>query len=65
MWGVLAFLGVLLAVTIFVHPSMFRAEQQTVFGWFENDVYVGVLMVATHVAVLRRRGVALVASPAE
>jgi hypothetical protein len=45
---------------VFVYPSMFGPEQQTVFGWFENDVYVGLLMVATFLGVLRIRRVAVV-----
>ena len=29
------------------------------FGWFENDVYVGLLVVATYLGVLRLRRVTL------
>jgi hypothetical protein len=58
--AVLAYLAVLLGVSVFVYPSMFGPEQQTVFGWFENDVYVGLLMVATFLGVLRVRRVAVV-----
>ena len=56
---VLAFLAVVLAVAVFVYPSMFGPEQQTVFGWFENDAYVGLLVVATYLGVQRLRGVEL------
>ena len=38
----------------------FTAEKQTVFGWFENDVYVGLLVTAFVLQVLRLRGVSLV-----
>ncbi|TIC88880.1 hypothetical protein E8D34_04315 [Nocardioides sp. GY 10113] len=61
---VLAFLGVLLAISILVYPSMFGPEQQTTFGWIENDVYVGLLMIAGHLSVLRLRGVGIAAGPA-
>lgn len=56
---VLAFLAVVLAVAVLVYPSMFGPEQQTVFGWFENDAYVGLLVVATYLGVLRLRGIEL------
>jgi cell shape-determining protein MreD len=56
---VLGFLGVTLAVVVFVYPTMFGPEQQTVFGWFENDVYVGLLVTATYLGVQRLRGAAL------
>jgi hypothetical protein len=35
----------------------FTAEKQTVFGWFENHVYVGLLVTAFVLQVLRLRGV--------
>ncbi|GAA4474265.1 hypothetical protein GCM10023094_09530 [Rhodococcus olei] len=53
--GVLAYLVVLLAVSVFYYPTTFTAEKQTVFGWFENDVYVGLLMIATYLTVGRIR----------
>jgi len=52
---VLAFLFVVLAIGIFYYPTMFGPRQQTVFGWFENDVYLGLLVVATYLGVLRLR----------
>jgi hypothetical protein len=30
----------LLAIGVFYYPTTFTAERQTVFGWFENDVYL-------------------------
>lgn len=54
---VLVYLAVLLGVSVFVYPTTFGPEQQTVFGWFENDVYVGLLFVATCLAALRARRV--------
>ena len=56
---VLAFLALVLAVAVLVYPTMFGPEQQTVFGWFENDAYVGLLVVAAYLGVLRLRGVEL------
>ncbi len=56
---VLAVLAVLLVVSVFVYPTMFGPEQQTVFGWFENDVYVALLVVAAHLSVLRWRRVGI------
>ena len=56
--GVLAFLVVTLGISVFYYPTTFGPEQQTVFGWFENDVYVGLLVTATYLAVQRRRGTA-------
>ncbi|WP_027502460.1 hypothetical protein [Rhodococcus sp. UNC363MFTsu5.1] len=53
--GVLAYLVVLLAVSVFYYPTTFTVEKQTVFGWFENDVYVGLLMIATYLTVSRVR----------
>ena len=41
---------------MFYYPTTFGPEQQTVFGWFENDVYVGLLAVATYLGVQRWRG---------
>lgn len=55
----LAVVAVVLAVAVLVYPSMFGPEQQTLFGWFENDAYVGLLVVAGHLGVLRLRGVGL------
>lgn len=52
---VLALLAAVLGIALFHYPTMFGVEQQTVFGWFENDVYVGLLVVATYLGVLRLR----------
>jgi hypothetical protein len=55
-WGLLAFLlPVLLGVGIFVYPTVFTPQVQTPFGWFENDVYLGLLMVASYLTVQRLR----------
>jgi hypothetical protein len=34
------------AVAVLVYPQAFTPEHQTSFGWFENDVYTGLLLVA-------------------
>ena len=57
----LTFLGAVIAIGVFYYPtSPSAAEKQTVFGWFENDVYLGLLMVATYLGVQRWRGTSLV-----
>ena len=52
---VLAYLAIVLGIAFFYYPTVFGLEQQTVFGWFENDVYVGLLVTATYLGVLRLR----------
>lgn len=59
---VLGYLVTVLGIAFFYYPTTFGVEQQTVFGWFENDVYVGLLVVATYLGVLRLRRVTLTAA---
>jgi len=54
--AVLSFLASVLVIAVFYYPTTFGPEKQTVFGWFENDVYVGLLVVATYLGVHRWRG---------
>ena len=57
-WAQLTVLGYLVAVlgiAFFYYPTVFGLEQQTVFGWFENDVYVGLLVTATYLGAVRLR----------
>ena len=49
-------LPLLLAVGVLVYPTLFTAERQTTIGWFENDVYLGLLMTALYLTVQRLRG---------
>ncbi|WP_207010879.1 hypothetical protein [Nocardioides aromaticivorans] len=49
----LAYLVALLGVSVFYYPTTFTPEQQTTFGWFENDVYVGLLVLATYLTLER------------
>ena len=56
-WTAIGYLAVLLYVSVFFYPTTFTAQQQTTFGWFENDVYTGLLMIAFYLAVLRLRSV--------
>jgi peptidoglycan/LPS O-acetylase OafA/YrhL len=58
-WTVAAALTVLLAVALFLYPSTFTAAQQTTFGWFENDVYTGLLMLGLCLTVQNLRGTVL------
>ncbi|MGI5185640.1 hypothetical protein ACQEVZ_56290 [Dactylosporangium sp. CA-152071] len=53
--AVLAYLTALLAISVFYYPTTFGPRQQTTFGWFENDVYVGLLVTATYLGVQRLR----------
>ena len=52
---VLAYLATVLGIAFFYYPTVFGVEQQTVFGWFENDVYVGLLVTATYLGAVRLR----------
>ena len=52
---VLAYLVIVLGIAFFYYPTTFGPAQQTVFGWFENDVYVGLLVTATYLGALRLR----------
>ena len=54
-----AYLVALLGISVLYYPSTFGPEQQTVFGWVENDLYVGGLVVALYLGVLRLRGTRL------
>ncbi|MFC5004176.1 hypothetical protein ACFPIJ_40920 [Dactylosporangium cerinum] len=53
--SVLAYLAALLWISVFYYPTTFGPQQQTTFGWFENDVYVGLLVTATYLGVQRLR----------
>ncbi|GAA3221578.1 hypothetical protein [Actinocorallia longicatena] len=59
-WTVQIFLAVMLLISVFVYPQTFEPHQQTVFGWFENDVYVGLLILAAYLSTLRLRQVDVV-----
>jgi len=50
----------LIAVGIFYYPTVFPPSAQTTFAWFENDVYVGLLILAQYLCVQRLREVSLV-----
>ena len=47
----------LLAVGIFYYPTVFPPSAQTALAWFENDVYMGLLILAECLCVQRLRGV--------
>ena len=55
----LTFIASVLLIGVFYYPTTFGPEQQTVFGWFENDVYLGLLVVAGYLGVQRWRGTGL------
>ena len=54
--GVLALIG----VGIFYYPTIFPPSAQTTLAWFENDVYVGLLILAEYLCVQRLRNVSLI-----
>lgn len=55
----LGYLAALLGISVFYYPTTFGPAQQTTFGWFENDVYVGLLITATYLVVQRLRRMTL------
>jgi hypothetical protein len=57
--AVAGFLVLSLHIGVFYYPTRFGPEQQTTFGWFENDVYLGLLIVALYLTIQRLRGVTL------
>jgi hypothetical protein len=57
--AVTAYLVAVLGIAIFYYPTTFTLEQQTTFGWVENDVYVGLLVTSLILSVLRLRRIAL------
>ena len=59
-WVVTGFLALTLVIGIFYYPTTFGPRQQTVFGWFENDVYLGLLTVAFYLSIQRLRRITLV-----
>jgi peptidoglycan/LPS O-acetylase OafA/YrhL len=58
--ALLTYLTILLVVAVFWYPTTFVPRQQTVFGWFENDEYTGLLMIAWVLTALRLSGRTLV-----
>lgn len=56
-WVVTGATGALIAVGIFYYPTIFPPSAQTTLAWFENDVYVGLLILAEYLCVQRLRNV--------
>jgi peptidoglycan/LPS O-acetylase OafA/YrhL len=56
-WIVAVTVLILIAVGIFYYPTVFPPSAQTPFAWFENDVYVGLLILAEYLCVQRLRNV--------
>jgi hypothetical protein len=52
---------ILIAVGIFYYPTVFPPSAQTPFAWFENDVYVGLLILAEYLCVQRLRNAVITA----
>jgi hypothetical protein len=56
-WIVAVTVLILTAVGIFYYPTVFPPSAQTHFAWFENDVYMGLLILAEYLCVQRLRSV--------
>ena len=60
-WYVITFaLAVVLALGVLVYPAMFVPARQNTLGWLENDLYMGLLLLAEYLCIQRLRGVAIV-----
>ncbi len=59
-WVVAAAVLALIAVGIFYYPTVFPPSAQTPLAWFENDVYMGLLILAEYLCVQRLRNVDLI-----
>jgi hypothetical protein len=60
-WVVAVTVVILIAVGIFYYPTVFPPSAQTPFAWFENDVYMGLLILAEYLCVQRLRNVVITA----
>ena len=60
-WVVAVTVLILIAVGIFYYPTVFPPSAQTPFAWFENDVYVGLLILAEYLCAQRLRNVDITA----
>jgi cytochrome bd-type quinol oxidase subunit 2 len=60
-WVVAVTVLALIAVGIFYYPTVFPPSAQTPFAWFENDVYVGLLILAEYLCVQRLRNAVITA----
>jgi peptidoglycan/LPS O-acetylase OafA/YrhL len=58
-WIVSAAVLLLILGGIFLYPAYFVPSEQTAFGWFENDVYIGLLILAEYLCIQRLRNVTL------
>jgi cytochrome bd-type quinol oxidase subunit 2 len=58
-WVIAAVVLALIAVGIFYYPTVFPPSAQTTLAWFENDVYIGLLVLAEYLCVQRLRSVSL------
>lgn len=59
-WVTAAMVLALIAVGIFYYPTVFPPSAQTPLAWFENDVYMGLLILAEYLCVQRLRNVDLI-----
>jgi hypothetical protein len=60
-WIVAVAVLALIAVGIFYYPTVFPPSAQTTLAWFENDVYMGLLILAEYLCVQRLRNVEVIA----
>ncbi len=59
-WVTAAMVLALIAVGIFYYPTVFPPSAQTPLAWFENDVYMGLLILAEYLCVQRLRNMDLI-----
>jgi len=64
-WVVAAGVLALIAVGIFYYPTIFPPSAQTTLAWFENDVYMGLLILAEYLCIQRLRNVDVTAGEQE
>jgi hypothetical protein len=59
-WGVvLAAVAALLAIGMLYYPTLYVPEAQHTLGWIENDLYLGLLLLAAYLCIQRLRRVSL------
>lgn len=58
-WSVGAGVLLLIAAGVFYYPTRFPPSAQTPLGWLENDIYMGLLVVALYLCAQRLRRITL------
>jgi hypothetical protein len=58
-WTVAVATALQLLLGVFYYPTIFVPAMQTPLGWFENDAYMGLLLLAEYLCIQRLRGVTI------